>query len=173
MKAAPMSVERKPTEADPPKSGRPGVALHLGGLAEGTQILTAKGLVAVDDIQAGDRLVTRERGMQRVAFVTQRLLPSGEVMRIKPQALGGSAGDPDVILAPSQRVLLRDWRAKAMFGRSIALIQARKLADGELIARRPARNLRLYSLHFDRELIIYAGGIEVGSATPVTAFLKS
>ncbi len=172
-KAAAMSAQHPPSKAEQPNTGRPGVSLHLGGLAEGTQILTAKGLVAVDDIQAGDRLVTRERGMQRVAFVTQRLLPSGEVLRIKPHALGGSAKDAPLIVAPSQRVLLRDWRAKAMFGRSIALVQARKLADGELIARRPARNLRLYSIHFDAELVIYAGGIEVGSATPVTAFLKS
>ncbi len=168
-----MSAEHPKPASDPPAEGTPGVSLHLGGLAEGTQILTAKGLVAVDDIQAGDRLVTRDRGMQRVAFVTQRLMPSGEVMRIKPSALGGSADDPDVITATSQRVLLRDWRAKAMYGRSLALVQARKLADGELIKRVPARSLRLYSLHFDREMVMYAGGIEVGSATPVTAFLKS
>lgn len=168
-----MPVEHPSPNANQPKTEQSGMSLHLGGLAEGTQILTAKGLMDVDDIKAGDRVVTRERGMQRVAFVTQRLLSSGKVLVIKPQALGGSAKDAPVIVAPSQRVLLRDWRARAMFGRTVAIVPARKLVDGELITRRPARNLRLVSIHFDAELVIYAGGIEVSSATPVTAFLKS
>ncbi len=168
-----MSFDRSPPGTEVQPTPPKGVSLHLGGLAEGTPVLTARGLVPVERLQAGTRLVTRERGMQPLAFVTQRLLAMGEVIRLKPQALGGGAGDADLILAPSQRVLLRDWRAKAMFGHGKALVAAQKLVDGEWIARKPARNLRLYSLHFEAELIVYAGEVELCSAAPVTAFLSS
>lgn len=142
--------------------------LHMGGLAEGTPILTAKGMVKIEDIVAGDRIVTRDKGMQPVSLITQRALPRGDVLRVSPAALGRSADGPDIIVAPTQRLILRDWRAKAMFDRPVALVSARKLIDGEYVRRVPALNLRLFSLHFDALRIVYSGDIELGTATPVT-----
>ena len=167
-----MSEDRSKPEATPDKRRLGGSALHLGGLVEGTEVLTARGLVKVEDIAAGMRLVTRERGLQRVAFATQRLLPHAEVVRITPEALGASSEGSPIFVAPSQRVLLKDWRAKAMFGRARALVSVRKLIDGELIKRLDMRNARLFSLHFEASLILYAGEIELGSADPIAGFLK-
>ncbi len=167
-----MPKDKSIPETSPEGRRSSGSALHLGGLVEGTEILTARGLVKVENVAAGMRLVTRERGLQRVAFATQRMLPHSDVVRIAPEALGASAEGAAVFVAPSQRVLLKDWRAKAMFGRARALVSVRKLIDGELIKREDRRNVRLFSLHFDASLIIYAGEIELGSADPISGFLR-
>lgn len=168
-----MSYDRTPPQPEPGIAPAPRVALHLGGLAAGTPILAASGLVPVDRLLAGDRIVTRTRGMQRLAFVTQRLVLRGTVIRIRPEGFGGLPTDPALLVAPSQRLVLRDWRAKALFGHDRARVAASKLVDGEWVARQAAEDLRLYSLHFDAELSLYAGGIEISSAAPVTAFLNS
>lgn len=167
-----MSEDTSKPEASPDRRRSSGSALHLGGLVEGTEVLTARGLIKVEDIAAGMRLVTRDRGLRPVAFATQRLLAHGEVVRIAPKALGAPAEGSAIFVAPSQRVLLKDWRAKAMFGRARALVSVRKLIDGELIKREDMRDARLFSLHFDASVIIYAGEIELGSADPIVGFLK-
>ncbi len=143
-------------------------SLHLGGMAEGTSILTAKGLVNVEDLSAGDRILTRDKGAQQVSLITQRFMGLGEVLHVSPAAVGHPDDGTEIVVVPSQRLVLRDWRAKAMFDRSIALVSAKRLIDGEYVRRRPAQNLRIFSLHFDALRIIYSGDIELGTATPVT-----
>ena len=90
------------------------IRLHLGGLSEGTRVLSSKGLVRVEKLRAGDRLVTRDLGMQTLRLIAERLVPSGEVIQIAAEAFEQAESDKPVIVAPTQRILVRDWRARAI-----------------------------------------------------------
>jgi len=158
-------------DAAQPSAPKDEVRLHLGGLSEGTRVLSSKGLVRVEKLRTGDRLVTRDLGMQTLRLVTERLVPQGEIVRIDPTAFEHAEAQKPLAVAPTQRILVRDWRAKAMFQKTRALVAARRLVDGELICIEAVGEHRMYSLHFDHLRIMYAGGFECGSATPVSRML--
>jgi hypothetical protein len=61
--------------------------------------------------------------------------------------------------------LIRDWRAKALFGVRMAMVPASRLADGSFIRLEHLAQQRMYHLHFANPVVIYAGGLELGCLT--------
>lgn len=129
-----------------------------GGIARGTIILTAKGEVAIEDLKAGDRIITRERGMSVLKDVT---VHTAAACSIRTDSLGLGRPERDTTIACDQHVTLRDWRAEALFECSPALVPARRLADGKHIAAFGEADF--FRLDFGAPLTIYANGLE----TPV------
>ena len=64
-------------------------------------------------------------------------------------------------LSPGQAVVIRDWRAQALYGLPAAAIPASRLADGEFVCLETHRNARLFTLRFEDEEVIYAEGLEL------------
>ena len=60
-----------------------------------------------------------------------------------------------------QKVLVRDWRAQALYGQSQALVPVGRLLDGGYITPCAGR-MRLFALQFAAPEVIYADGVEVG-----------
>jgi hypothetical protein len=60
-------------------------------------------------------------------------------------------------------VLLRDWRARALYDRDQAQVPVARLADGEHISA-TAATVRLFRLEFAQDEVIYAGGLEAAVA---------
>ena len=75
--------------------------------------------------------------------------------------MGHDRPDQDLLLSPGQPVLIRDWRAKALYGVEVAAIPVARLADGEFICVEAFRNARLFTLRFDEDEVIYAEGLEL------------
>ena len=61
-------------------------------------------------------------------------------------------------------MLIRDWRAKAMFGQPQAVVPAFELIDDEFIRDEGLQMLDLCILSFDRPHVIYAGGMEIATS---------
>lgn len=129
------------------------------GIASGTVVLTLDGAIPVDFIEPGDRIITRD-GM-RVVRAVRVSRYSGPAIRIAAGALGHSRPDQDLILPAETPVLVRDWRAGALFGARQAVVPVERLTDGEFIAPVTALSLRLYELRFDSAEVIYAEGLEI------------
>lgn len=129
------------------------------GIAAGTVVLTLDGALPVDFIEPGDRIITRE-GM-RVVREVRVARYSGPAIRIAAGALGHDRPEQDLILPAETPVLVRDWRAEALFGLRQAVVPVERLADGEFIAPITALSLRLYDLRFDSPQVIYAEGLEI------------
>lgn len=141
---------------------------HAGkpsGFAEGSIILTLKGEKCVEDLSVGDRIITRDIGMARLTAVTPTF--SEKAFRVRASVLGHGRPQSDLLLAEGQRVLLRDWRAKAMFGHAEALVPVELLVDGHFIARESGEGVMFYALEFDTPHILYVEGVEVASAWDV------
>ena len=82
-------------------------------------------------------------------------------MRIRASSLGHDRPEQDLLVAPGQPILIRDWRAKAIFGQPVAAIPAARLADGEFVCLETHRQVRLFTLRFDEDEVIYAEGLEL------------
>jgi len=143
-----------------------GLSQTLRGLAASTVVLTADGALPVEHLGAGDRIITRS-GLRLVRRVSVQAMRRAAMVRIGVDTLGVGRPDASVLVAPGQGILIRDWRAMALFGMALAMIPAMRLVDGELIRTEAASDVRLYGLHFDRDEVIYAGGLEIG-CTPET-----
>ncbi|VDC31806.1 hypothetical protein XINFAN_03161 [Pseudogemmobacter humi] len=151
--------DRAMTPQTTTQSDIPG-ALRPAGITVGTPVLTLDGELPVQFLALGDRVITRN-GARVLKAISVQVLRDAAMIRVSASALGHDRPESDVFLAPSQKVLLRDWRAKALYGSETALVEAARLADGEYIRQETVAELRLFTLHFGRDEVIYAGGLEL------------
>lgn len=148
-------------QARPARQGTaPKTITRTPGLCAGTHVLTARGEVPVEGLAAGDRIITRDAGMKAVQAVRHRSARFAPV-RVTGGALGHSRPEQDTMLAPDTQVLIRDWRAKALFGRKSALVAAERLVDGKIISRAATQEVQLVELVFDGPHVVYADGLEI------------
>lgn len=143
--------------------------LPKAGIIAGTPVMTLDGALPVQFLSPGDRIVTRS-GVQVLTGVSVTVLEEAEMIRVSASALGHDRPEADLFLAPEQQILLRDWRAKALYGKSAALVPAARLVDGAYIRKEMVAEIRLFTLHFAADAVIYAGGLELAcDASTVTA----
>lgn len=131
-----------------------------GGIVHGTLVLTQRGEVGVQDLRPGDKVISRNAGLARLTGMLQRCVTLN-MISVTAGSLGHTRPEQDMCLPAGQQVLIRDWRADAMFGKPRALVPARDLVDGEFILDIGPCRERIYHLQFDCPQVIYAGGLEL------------
>ncbi|EAQ01187.1 hypothetical protein OB2597_03824 [Pseudooceanicola batsensis HTCC2597] len=132
------------------------------GIAAGTKVMTLDGEMPVEFLTAGDRVITRDTGMAVLKTVRTRKVTC-DVVHIAGGSLGHNRPENDVAVPSGQEVLIRDWRAEALFGKKTALVTADKLVDGEYVRAMGKGVMTVHELVFDTDHIIYAGGLEVAA----------
>ena len=138
-----------------------------------TLIECAHGPVPVQDIQVGDRVVTRKHGLQTVRWVgRQKVEGKGEMapVRFKAGVLGNTA---DLLVSPMHRMLISGVRAELLFGQPEMLAHAAHLCDGDRIFREPCAVVTYYHILFDRHEIVCAHGCWSESFAPSEATLSN
>ena len=137
--------------------------IKLIGLLDGSQVLTLRGYLPVSSLEAGDRIVTRNgtRTLRELHVERHMMRP----IRVGQGTLGFSRPNTDMMVAPDQEVMVRDWRAEMLFGRDMVIVNINNMVDGKHITEDPELDLHdLYQLRFDSEEILYADGVEVVSS---------
>ena len=132
------------------------------GIAGGTKVMTLDGEMPVEFLTEGDRVITRDSGMAVLKEVRARRVAC-DVVHIAGGSLGHNRPDADITVPAGQEVLIRDWRAEALFGKKTALVAAERLIDGEYIRDMGKGVMTVYELIFDTDHIIYAGGLEISA----------
>jgi len=135
----------------------------ITGVPAGTLVMTRRGAVAVETLDPGDHIITRNTGFAPLTHIQRDTVEIPAIL-ITAGSLGPTQPEHDLILPAAQPVLVRDWRARAIFGQAQALVRAEALTDGEFIRALGPREMQLIRLHFDRPRVIYAGGLELGAA---------
>ena len=151
----------------PAASGSFAVALVIG-----TSVTTLEGVLPVEYLLPGDRILTRA-GMMPIASVTAHRLHHPDLVRIRAHALDRDRPHDDVLLAADQPIHLRDWRAKAMFGTVSATVALARLVDGDQIRRERPASIRTIRLGLPREAVIYVAGLEIASLPAAEALRKT
>lgn len=132
---------------------------HIGLLA-GTPVMTAEGELPVELLGPGDRVITR-RGMAQVVAVETRSVVDAEVVVISPDSLGVDRPAGPVRLAPDQRILVRDWRAMALWGVAVAAVPVSRLVDGAFIRLERQALAHIVTLRLSREGVVMVGGLDL------------
>lgn len=158
--------------ATAPRPLIPSSADSKSGLVTGTAVLTAKGEVPVEFLSPGDRIITRDAGLVPLSRLGRRRVIARAVC-ISAGSLGDMRPEEDLIVPAGQRVLIRDWRASAMFGRERAMAQAGELIDGEFITDLGPQKMLLHQLCFDTPHVFYGGGLELSCDTQTISRLRS
>lgn len=86
----------------------------------GTRIATAQGWRPVETLRRGDRVVTRDNGLKRIAWVGRRdvtfselsLVPELSPVLVRRGAFGGDVPERDILVSPKHRFLVQS-RAEA------------------------------------------------------------
>ncbi len=150
--------------------------------ARGTLIQTEDGPVAVEDLRAGMKVITRDHGAQDVRWIGSRVLcakslavnPNLRPIRISAGALGQGLPERDLVVSPQHRILVRSKIAQKMFGCAEVLVAAKQLLqiDGIDVAH-DLESVEYFHILFDRHEIVLSEGAETESLYTGTEALKS
>ncbi len=130
------------------------------GFVSGTILLTQEGEMPVEFLSPGDRIITRDAGMVTLESVRHRRVTT-RAISFAAGSLGDTRPQTDLVLPAAQMVLIRDWRAMALFGVNHAIARADALVDGEFICDLGPQKMLLHQLNFADQHIVYGGGLEL------------
>ena len=132
----------------------------------GSRILCERGEVPVEQLRAGDLVLTRDEGMQPLRWVGHREVEgTGDFAPIRIAA--GTFGDHhELWLSPLHRVLIRDSLAELLFGEREVLVAAKDLVNDKSVQRVPVASVDYFHLLFDRHQVIISEGLPTESFLP-------
>ncbi len=139
------------------------------GFAPGSTILTLDGAMPVEQVLPGDRIITRN-GARALRAIHRVALPQGApLVSLSKAALGGRP-ERDMWMLPDQPILIRDWRAQALWGVDQAQVPVKRLIDGTFLRWMTAPADTAYlQLTFGSAEILYVDGLELASADQLVA----
>ncbi len=150
--------------------------------AAGTRVEMPNGTGLVEDIVAGDRVITKDGGAREVLWVgarhisRARLLTSPRLrpVRISAGAIGLDRPSEDLLVSPDHCVVVGNALTQDMWGEPEVLVAARDLVGRPGIARLPAlQSVTYYHLMLAEHGILIANGMEAESFHPGAAKLSA
>ncbi|WP_232823056.1 Hint domain-containing protein [Oceanibium sediminis] len=132
----------------------------------GTMILTERGEVAVEALEAGDMVVTRDRGLQPLRWVGSRTVKAEGALAPITIKAGAFGNDRDLVLSPAHRVLVEGWKAEALFGEREVLATARQLMVRDDVFATEGGEVEYFHILFDNHEIVTANGAPSESLNP-------
>lgn len=150
--------------------------------AQGTLITTDHGEVAVEDLEIGQKVLTRDSGFQKIRWIGSRKVSCAELsknaklrpIRIRADALGSGTPALDLVVSPQHRILLRSPIVQRMLQTREALVAAKQLLEIEGIEIvDDLREVEYFHFLFDDHQIVFANGAETESMYTGQEALKS
>lgn len=134
--------------------------------AAGTNILTNKGEIEVQNLAIGDKVLTRDNGYQKIKWIGKTKVAGRG--RFAPVVIkqGTFGNDRDLVVSPQHRVLVCDWRAELMFGEFEVLVPAKHLTTTEGVYTDPRDEIEYVHILFDQHEVIFSEGIPTESFHP-------
>lgn len=148
----------------------------------GTLIDTPSGPVAIEDLQAGDSVLTLDHGAQCLRWISARKLdniqltmcPKLRPIRIAAGALGQDLPKRDLVVSPQHRIMFRSRIAQRMFGSTEILVPAKKLVGLPGISVDDGmQSVEYFHMLFDRHEVVFAEGAPAESLFTGPEALKS
>ncbi|UOA14401.1 MULTISPECIES: Hint domain-containing protein [Sulfitobacter] len=130
----------------------------------GTHISLSTGeLRRIEDLRIGDRILTRDDGVQTLRWIGQSTLRAvGDFAPICIRA-GTLNNEHDLIVSPDHRLFIYQRSDEMGAGRSELLVKARHLVNGDSVTVQDGGFVDYFQLLFDGHQIIYAEGIAAES----------
>ncbi len=146
----------------------------------GTRIATARGERLVEDLRAGDRVVTRDNGLQEIRWIGRRDFDGRELaanphlnpVLIRAGALGGGLPERDMRLSPNHRIMVSSEQTALYFEDREVLAAAKHLVNNRGIFEVETVRTTYLHLLFDRHEVILSDGTWSESFQPADFTLR-
>ncbi len=148
----------------------------------GTMLETPDGPAPIEDLVAGDRVMTRDNGSEEVLWVGERhvsgarlyAMPDLRPVRIRAGALGDDRPTGDLIVSPDHRMMIKGPAALALWGEREVLVTARDMIDDHRVTRDlSAKSVTYIHMMLARHHILVANGMETESFHPGAAAIDA
>lgn len=130
----------------------------------GTHITMGNGAqVCIEDLNVGDRVLTRDDGVQQVRWIgqsTTRALGAFAPIVIKAGTLNNEG---DLVVSPDHRLFVYQRSDEIGAGQSELMVKARHLVNGDSVFVQEGGFVEYFQILFDRHHILYAEGIAAES----------
>ncbi len=146
----------------------------------GTLIATPKGEVPVESLKPGDKVVTRDNGIQEIRWTGQKAM-SGQDLRlnshlqpifVKRGSLGNGLPEQDMMVSPNHRLLVANDRTQLYFDEHEVLVAAKHLVGTAGVHAVEAIGVTYIHFMFDRHEVVLSNGAWTESFQPGDYTLK-
>ena len=140
----------------------------------GTRIATARGERLVEELTAGDKIITRDNGIQEIAWVGHKTLHArdlimGEHLRpvmIRAGALGNGLPERDMMVSPNHRMLVASDMTQLYFEEREVLAAAKHMVGIDGVQRADVTKATYIHFMFERHEVVLAEGAWTESFQP-------
>ncbi|WP_299282093.1 tandem-95 repeat protein [uncultured Tateyamaria sp.] len=147
----------------------------------GTLIATPTGERRVEDLAVGDRVITRDNGIQEICWVGQRAMSGADFANaahlrpvlIQKGALGNGLPERDMLVSPQHRVLMASDQTALYFDETEVLVAAKHLTAMEGIDVVDVSDTTYIHVMFDQHEVILSDGAWTESFQPGDQTLAS
>jgi hypothetical protein len=147
----------------------------------GTRIATPDGPKLIQSLRPGDRVLTKDDGAQEVLWTGSRrmsgarlyAMPHLRPIRFRAGAFGNDRPEPDLIVSPAHRMLIKGAAAQTLFGTTEVLVRAEDLLnDTTITVDHVLREVTYIHILLERHNIVFANGVETESFHPSNTALE-
>ncbi|MEI4470254.1 Hint domain-containing protein [Frigidibacter sp. MR17.24] len=140
----------------------------------GTAIATPKGERLVEELQVGDKVITRDNGIREIAWLGKKTLDYGQLsgaahlrpVLIRAGSLGNGLPERDMLVSPNHRMLVANDRTALYFDEHEVLVSAKHLVNGSGVSRVEALGVTYIHFMFDQHEVVLANGAWTESFQP-------
>ena len=137
-------------------------------------IATAKGERRVEDLVEGDRIITRDNGIQVIRWVGARDMTGAEFDKaehlkpilIQQGALGGGLPERDMMVSPNHRVLIANDKTALYFEEREVLVAAKFLTEMDGVDVVEVSATTYIHIMFDQHEVVLSDGAWTESFQP-------
>lgn len=133
------------------------------GLGPDVAIRTPGGFVAAAALRVGDCVITARGPRTLVQVDHVSLPPTVAMIRFRHLVLAPGTRE-DVLVSATQRIVIKDWRALAIWRKPAVAPIAASLVDGEFVTLERGAVGCLVLLHVGAPEILLAAGLELASS---------
>lgn len=132
----------------------------------GSTVETEFGLRPVEAIRQGDRVWTRDNGLQEVRWASRSDLSAADLaarphlapVLIRKGALGYNVPERDMVVSPNHRMLIESTDAALYFAEPEVLAAAKHLVDGASVLRARVPQVSYIHFMFDQHEVVRVDG---------------
>ncbi|MCR8547204.1 Ig-like domain-containing protein [Salipiger sp. P9] len=146
----------------------------------GTLIATPQGERLVEDLEVGDRVITRDNGIQEIRWIGRKDLTGHELARkphlrpvlIQQGALGKNLPEHDLLVSPNHRVLVANDKTALYFEEREVLAAAKHLTGLDGVDEVETLGVTYIHMMFDNHEVVLSNGAWSESFQPGDHSLK-
>ena len=146
----------------------------------GTLIATPRGERRVEELREGDRIITRDNGIQEIRWVGRKTMAGRELrsaahlqpVLIQAGALGNGLPERDIMVSPNHRILVAGDRTQLYFEETEVLAAAKHLIGASGIHQVESARVDYIHFMFDRHEVVLSNGAWTESFQPGDYSLK-